>query len=70
MTRGAHSPTSVLRFVERNGRYLLQQWWGLQAPDLDHRWHATNEGYWEDIPSGPETPGVPEMAAHYRPVSE
>ena len=70
MTIEYHAPTSVMRFVNRDGRFILQQWWGLYRIDRERNRNPTNEGYWEDIPNGPEMPVPPTMSAHYRPVGD
>lgn len=46
-------PTVLLRFVEREGRRILQQRWAITTYDGTHRAKGQH-GEWRDVPLRPE----------------
>ena len=42
------TPTNKLRFVEREQRRVLQQWW--EGQPIDVHWVNGNPGKWRDVP--------------------
>lgn len=50
-------PTSHLRFVQKDGTQVLQQWF--QAEGWGREVTVRNGGYWEDVPVLPDTNAPP-----------
>lgn len=49
-------PTANLRFIERDGKRILQQRWALKHCDIQHRVTGLT-GEWRDVPLETETDG-------------
>jgi hypothetical protein len=50
MSDAQYLPGIPLRFVERNGKRILQQVWVLHTYGMDNQWHNCSAHYWDDVP--------------------
>lgn len=58
-------PLIPLRFIERDGKRVLQQAWGEivlgYGRDGGHEWHQSDKHEWRDVPLLPEGPTDPKF---------
>lgn len=55
------APSTVLRFVKRDGRRILQCWWA-KSYRLSGEWGTSAEGEWRDVPLQDEATPIDAVA--------